>query len=345
MVKPHIKYRVTLSNTERQSLQQLVKKGNTNGCRIRHAQILLARDQIPANEHWSDERVGAAYGCRQRTVGELRKRFVEEGFEAALERKQRATPPRIKIDGEAEARIIVLACGEPPPGRGRRTLKLLAGKIVELGILDSISNHGIGDLLKNGIKPWLHKEWCIPEVPPEFVERMEDVLEKYTLPYNERRPVVCPDEMNRQLIGETRTPLPARPGQPAVYDYEYVRKGVGNIFMMFEPLASRREVVVSERHRRQDFAHCLRGLAEKHYPDAERIVLMTDSLNTHSLASLYAAFPPEPARRVAERFEIHYTPKHGSWLNMAEMEIGVLSRQCLNRRIPALEQMRTEVKA
>jgi hypothetical protein len=148
MVKPHIKYRVTLTDRERQPLQQLVKKGNTAGYRIRHAQILLALDEIEANEHWSDERIGVAYGCRQRSIGELRKRFVEEGFEAALERKKRSTPPRIKIDGEAEAKIIALACSEPPAGRGRWTLKLLAGKVVELGILDSISDHGIGDLLK-----------------------------------------------------------------------------------------------------------------------------------------------------------------------------------------------------
>ena len=174
---------------------------------------------------------------------------------------------------------------------------------------------------------------------------MEDVLETYTLPYNAQYPVVCLDEMNRQLIAETRTPRSIQPGQPAVYDYEYVRNGVGNVFMMVEPLASRREVMVSEQRRRQDFAHCLRELAEIHYPEAKRIVLVMDNLNTHSLASLYATFPPVKARRLAERFAIHYTPKHGSWLNMAEMEIGVLSRQCLNRRIPALEQMRAEVRA
>ena len=126
---------------------------------------------------------------------------------------------------------------------------------------------------------------------------MEDVLETYIRPYNEQRPVVCLDEMSRQLIGETRTPLPAQPGQPAVYDYEYVRNGTGTVFMLFEPLASRREVMAGERRTRQDFARCLRELADIHYPDAERIVLVMDNLNTHSLASLYAAYPPEQARR------------------------------------------------
>ena len=148
MNKPNIKYRVTLSEEEREYLQKLIQKGNTAGYRIRHAQILLALDEIPANEHWSDARIAAAYGWRERTVGVLRKRFVEEGFQAALERKKRLTPPVIKIDGEAEAKIIALTCRQPPEGRARWTLKLLANKVVELGILDSISDHGIGDLLK-----------------------------------------------------------------------------------------------------------------------------------------------------------------------------------------------------
>jgi hypothetical protein len=174
---------------------------------------------------------------------------------------------------------------------------------------------------------------------------MEDVLETYTLPYDPARPVVCLDETSRQLIGETRTPLPARPGQAAVYDYEYVRNGVADLFMAVEPLCGRREVMVSETRTRKDFARCLRDLAERHYPGAEKIVLVMDNLNTHSLSSLYAAFPPVKARSLAERFEIHHTPKHGSWLNMAELEIGILSRQCLNRRIAGIEEMSGEVAA
>jgi hypothetical protein len=148
MLKPNIKYRVNLTGEERDFLQGLIRKGNTAGYRIRHAQILLALDEISANEHWTDARNGEAYGVRQQTVGALRKRFVEEGFEAALERKERETPPWIKIDGEAEAKTIALTCSAPPEGRCRWTLKLLANRAVELGILDSICDHGIGDLLK-----------------------------------------------------------------------------------------------------------------------------------------------------------------------------------------------------
>ena len=174
---------------------------------------------------------------------------------------------------------------------------------------------------------------------------MEDVLEVYKLPYNEKQPVVCFDETNRQLIEETLTPLPVGPGQVALHDYEYVRNGVANLFMMFEPLGKRRKVTVTRRRTREDFAHCLRDLAEVQYPDAEKIILVMDNLNTHSLSSLYAAFEPETARRLCERFEIHYTPKHGSWLNMAELEIGVMSRQCLGRRIASIEEMAAEVQS
>ena len=148
MIKPNIKYRVTLSEDERERLQNLIRKGKAAGYRIRHAQILLALDEIPENESWTDEKIGKAYGATTRTIGTTRKLFVEEGFQAALERKKRETPPWIKIDGEAEAKIIALTCSEPPEGRCRWTLKLLANKVVELGILDSISDHGIGDLLK-----------------------------------------------------------------------------------------------------------------------------------------------------------------------------------------------------
>ena len=174
---------------------------------------------------------------------------------------------------------------------------------------------------------------------------MEDVLEIYARPYDEKEPVVCLDETNRQLIEETRTPRPVCPGQAALYDYEYARNGVANLFMMFEPVAHRREVKVTERRTKKDFAQCLRDLAETHYPEAKKIILVMDNLNTHTLSSLYATYEPELARRLYERFEIHHTPKHGSWLNMAELEISVMSRQCLGRRIGTMDRMAKEVQS
>jgi DDE superfamily endonuclease len=174
---------------------------------------------------------------------------------------------------------------------------------------------------------------------------MEDVLEVYHRPFDPERPVVCLDEASKQLIGETRTPLPPAPGRVERFDSEYVRNGTANLFMISEPLLGWRTVSVTERRTAVDFAEVLRWLAEELHPDAEKIVLVMDNLNTHKLASLYEAFPPEQARRIAQRLEIHHTPKHGSWLNVAEIELSVLSRQCLDRRIETAEALRREVTA
>ncbi len=174
---------------------------------------------------------------------------------------------------------------------------------------------------------------------------MEDVLEVYKRPYDPKRPVVCLDETSKQLIGEVRTPVPAAPGQVARYDCEYVRNGVANLFMMFEPLAGQRDVVVTERRTKKEYAQCLRKLSEELYPDAEIIVLVQDNLNTHSPASPYEAFEPATAQRLAARFEWHYTPKHGSWLDMAEIELGILARQCLSQRIDNMEDLRRQTHA
>ena len=174
---------------------------------------------------------------------------------------------------------------------------------------------------------------------------MEDVLEVYKQPLDLRRPVVCLDETSKQLVGETRSPIPAASGQPRRIDYEYERKGTANLFMMFEPLAGKRRVKVTERRTATDFAHVIRELVDEQYPEADKIVLVMDNLNTHRLASLYEAFAPAEARRLLERLEIHYTPKHGSWLNMAETELSVLARQCLNRRIDNSKTLTREVKA
>jgi len=174
---------------------------------------------------------------------------------------------------------------------------------------------------------------------------MEDVLEVYHRPFDPDRPVVCLDEASKQLIGETRTPLAAEPGRPERFDCEYVRNGTANLFMASEPLLGWRTVFVTERRTALDFAEVVRWLVEELHPDAEKVVLVMDNLNTHKLASLYEAFPPEQARRIAGRLEIHHTPRHGSWLNVAEIELSVLSRQCLDRRIETAEELSREVTA
>jgi len=174
---------------------------------------------------------------------------------------------------------------------------------------------------------------------------MEDILEVYQRPYDARRPLVCLDETSKQLIAETRVPIAAKPGQPGRHDYEYRRNGTANLFMMFAPLEGWRHVKVTDRHTALDYAQVLKELSDTHFPGSEKIVLVQDNLNTHKPASLYEAFPPAEARRLVERFEWHYTPKHGSWLDMAESELGVLSSQCLDRRIPDQQMLKEEVEA
>jgi hypothetical protein len=192
----------------------------------------------------------------------------------------------------------------------------------------------------------LREQWCIPPAADaEFVCAMEDVLEVYHRPYDPKRPVVCLDEASKQLIGETRTPLPPEPGQLERFDYEYVRNGTANLFMITEPLAGWRHVGVTERRTAVDFAGVLRWLADELLAEATKVVLVMDNLNTHTLASLYQAFAPAEARRLAERFEVPHTPKHGSWLNIAEIELSVLSRQCLGRRLGDREALEREVAA
>ena len=184
-----------------------------------------------------------------------------------------------------------------------------------------------------------------PDANAAFVAAMEDILEVYQRPYDRQRPLVCLDESSKQLIAETRVPIAAKPGQPGRHDYEYRRNGTANLFMMFAPLEGWRHVKVTDRHTAVDYAQVLKELSDTHFPGSAKIVLVQDNLNTHKPASLYEAFPPAEARRLVERFEWHYTPKHGSWLDMAESELSVLSSQCLDRRIPDQRVLKDEVEA
>jgi len=184
-----------------------------------------------------------------------------------------------------------------------------------------------------------------PEQNAEFVWRMESVLEVYQTPYNAAFPVVCTDESTKQLVKETVIPIPPQPGQPEQVDYEYERNGTANLFMVCEPIMGWRRVEVTERRTAVDYAHLLQALVDLDYPDAAKIRVVQDNLNTHSPASLYKAFEPGEAQRILKRLEFCHTPKHGSWLNMAEIELSVLSRQCLDRRIADFSTLKTEVEA
>ena len=308
------KYPVTLAESERAALRQRVSAGQGCARALIHARILLKVDSGPHGPGWTDEAIAGALDVSISTVERVRKRFVEAGFQAALDPRRPRREYRRKLDGEQEAHLIALACGAPPAGHGRWSLRLLADRMVELSALDTLSYQTARRVLgRNELKPWLRKQWVIPpKANAEFVWRMEDVLGVYIRPYDPTRPQVCMDEVSKQLLAEARDPLPPEPGRPARFDYEYERRGTANLFLFCEPLRARRWVAVTDRRTAADWAHQIKDLIDVRYPEAERIVLVADNLNTHTPAALYETFPPAEARRLAERLELHFTPKHGS---------------------------------
>lgn len=345
---PLPKYQVCLTEEERTHLENLIHTGTHRAAAtLIHARILLKANVGSEGPGWDDERIAEAVDCSASTVYRVRQAWVEEGMSAALFRKKPTGRLYRKLDGAQEAQLITLACSEPPEGQTRWTLRLLADQLVDLQVVESISPECVrATLKKNELKPWLHQQWIIPpQANADFVCAMEDVLDVYTRPYDPARPLVCLDELNKQLVAETRIPLPMESGQPVRFDYEYERCGTANVFMLSEPLTGQRQAVVTEQRTAVDFAKVIRDLLEVRYPQAEKVVLVMDNLNTHKPAALYQAFEPAIARSLIDRLEIHYTPKHGSWLNMAEIELSVLSRQCLDRRIPDLETLTQEVAA
>jgi transposase len=277
------------------------------------------------------------------TVYRTKQRFVEEGLEKALSEAPRPGAER-KLDASDESLLVAMACAEPPGGRARWTMQLLADELVRLTVHESVSDETIRRRLGElQLKPWLEKMWCIPKVDAEYVARMEDVLALYAEPADEQRPVVCFDETPRQLIGEERVPVRAEPGKRARFDYEYMRNGTANVFMFVDVNRPWRHAKVTDQRTCNDFAECMRDLVDDHYPDAEKIRVVLDNVSSHSQAALYQRFAPAEARRILSRIEFHFTPKHASWLNMVEIEIGVMVRQCLARRIAAKPMLVSEI--
>jgi len=337
---PAKKYVVKLTEEERDELKRLISRGKSSARKQTRARILLKAD-----EGLKDREIVAALGVGRSTVERTRKRFVEGNLAKALNEDPRPGARR-KVDGRVEAHLIATACAPAPEGHARWSLRLLAERLVELGVVESISHETVRQVLKkNELKPWQRVMWCIPAANSDFVASMEDVLDLYEQPYDPEQPVVCFDETSKQLIEEKRLPWPLQPGQPERYDYEYRRNGTRNLFMFFEPLANYRHIEVTERRTMHDFAHCMRWLVDERYPTAQKVRVVLDNLNTHRPAALYETFEPAEANRILRRLEFHYTPKHGSWLNMAEIEFSVLNRLCLSRRIPDEETLQREVKA
>ncbi|WP_233560621.1 IS630 family transposase [Halobellus sp. Atlit-38R] len=338
--KQHV---VELSAEDRNTLDWFVSTGTRKAEDITRARILLKAD-----EGLTDAQICEHLGCSIGTPYRTRKAFTERGLAAIHRRKPDREYDR-KLDGDAEARLIKLACSDPPEGHARWTLHLLADELVTLDEIDfeSVSHETVRQRLKkNTLKPHLYDYWAIPaEDEGQFAYHIEDVLDLYHEPYDQNRPVICFDETSKALRGHKRDPLPARPGAVARIDTHYERNGKQNLHLATEPLTGWVTVAITEKRKTADWIDRMVELADEHYPDANCIRVVLDNLNTHNPAAFYRYFPPDIAHAYLERFEFHYTPKHGSWLNMAEIEIGVLKRQCLNRRIYHAATLRSEVAA
>jgi transposase len=279
------------------------------------------------------------------TVYRTKQHFVEDGLERALSEAPRPRSPR-KLAAGDESLLVALACADPPAGCSRWTLQVLADELVELTDHETVSDETVRRRLSEmGLKPWQRKMWCIPQIDAEYVARMEDVLALYAEPPDERRPVVCFDETPRQLIGEARVPVQAEPGKRARSDYEYVRNGTANVFMVVDVNRPWRHAKITDRRTCADFAECMRDLVDDHYPSADKIRVVLDNLSAHTPSALYQTFEPAEARRILSRLEFHYTPKHASWLNMVEIEIGVMVKQCLDRRIADKQTLVSQIVA
>jgi transposase len=335
-----IRYRVDLSEAERAELQTLLRGGRHAARKLKRAQILLAADAgVP------DETMAQTLGVGGSTVYRTKRRFVEGNLERALSEEPRPGAKR-KLTVPEEALLVATACSRPPEGCARWTVELLAGEMVRLTEHESLSRETVRRrLAENELKPWREKMWCVPKIDGAYVARMEDVLDLYAELPDPARPVICLDESPVQLIGEVREPIPAAPGQIERGDYEYRRCGTLNLFVVMDVHRPWRKVTVTEQRTAQDYAERLRELVDVDYPDAACIRVVQDNLSTHTPGALYEAFPAPEAHRILERLEFHYTPKHASWLNMVEIEIGVLKGQCLDRRIDHPEELAREIDA
>lgn len=343
-----MKNSIELTAEQRSHLEEVISKGNAAARKIQHAQVLLKIDSGKEGPRWSDGQIQEAFGVSAATVWRMRRRFLEQGMDDALNRRpQPERPQKRKVTGEQEAQLIKLACSQAPTGHSQWSIRLLRKQVVDLEIVEAVGRETIRLTLKrNTLKPWLTKRFCIPpEANEEFVYHMEDVLEVYQRPYDPRFPQICMDEGSKQLLEEIRQPLAVEPGKPRREDYEYEREGVFNLFAACEPLTGKYVVHVTSSRTKEDWAYFMRDLLDGPYKEAEKVILVLDNLNTHGPGSFYTVFPPAEARRLAHKLEIHYTPKHGSWLNMAEITLSILARQCLSTRIASIEEVKEQVLA
>jgi transposase len=346
---PETKYRVKLNEAEVGKLKEITHKGKSSARKVMHANILLKTNTENEYEVRSVREIAEILEISPNTVNAVKKTYIESGLEAALERKTQLKPSvASKITGDFEAQVIATALSPAPKGRASWTLRLLAEHCMEKKYILEISHTAIGEMLNtNEVKPHLSKYWCIPkENDAHFVYQMEDILGIYQRPYNPKIPVICMDEKPIQLLDEIIERINAKPmrtdpdtglikpGELEKIDYQYERCGVASIFVFCEPLKGWRYLRALETRKKGDFAMMVKKVSDTFYPDVDRVILVSDNLNTHNGSSFYEAYPPEAAYRLAQKFEFRHTPIHGSWLNIAECELSSLALQALgNQRI------------
>lgn len=345
MGRPRI-YHISLTEEERDFLKDIKRKTKSPTIFSR-CRVLLEADET-IHKGRSTQQIAAKAGVTPATVAAVQKKFIEGGVSEVvkLKRNPNSDVSRLKVTGDIEAKIIAKACSKEPEGYARWTLTLLEEEMT-LILEERISRSTIGRTLrKNEIRPHLNAYWCIPpEENAEFVAAMEDVLDLYQQPYDPEYPLWCMDEKPYQLLDESRTPIPMKPGSVEKLDSEYVRNGTVSVFCFIQPHSGKIVEMVEPTRTAVDWAEKMRYFVDHVVPEAKKIRLIVDNLNTHAIASLYKSFPPEEARRIASKLEIHYTPKHGSWLNIAEIGINIMTRQCLNRRIPSIEDLKKKLDA
>jgi hypothetical protein len=353
---PENNYKVNLTSEEMHKLKQITHNGsNASAKMIMHAHILLNSNDNQPERKKSNKELSEIFGVSPTTVNQIRRIYTTQGIDAALSRKTRLTAPVLsKITGDFEAHVVAMALAPAPKGRANWTLRLLAEHCVAKQYIVSISHTAIGEMLNsNQVKPHLSKYWCIPkENDASFVAHMEDILGIYQRAYDPEVPVVCMDEKPVQLLDEIRDRINAKPirndpdtglpkpGEVEKVDSEYMRCGTASIFMFTEPLGGWRHVVALKSRKRGDFAQMMKEVHEKYYSDVKQIIIVADNLNTHNITSFYEAFPATIAYKLSQKYDFHYTPKHGSWLNIAETELSSLSTQCLGKqRINSVDEL------
>ena len=360
---PTLHHTFELTDEEIKKLKDITHKGSAESAKtIMHAHILLLSNDSEFNDKkMPNKEIAKLFDISQTTVNQVRKTYATQGLDAALQRKTRLTPPQVsKITGEFEAQVLAMAVGSPPKGRANWTLRLLAEQSMERKYIFTISHTAIGDMLNtNQVKPHLSAYWCTPkEQDAEFILNMEDILNIYSMPYNPDIPVICMDEKPQQLLDEIFPRVDAQPailgtdgeiikrGKVKRIDSEYEKCGTSCIFMFTEPLGGWRHVVARETRKKEDYAILMRELREVYYPKPKKIIIVSDNLNIHSKATFYEAFPPNIAFELAHIYEFHHTPKHGSWLNIAESELASLTTQCLgDSRINCIRNLNEAISA